>query len=185
MKSLAGRLATGLCVVGLVLVLAAVLLPDLLGLQRYIITGGSMTGTIDKGSVVYSRIVPRADLRVGDIITFRPPGFSELVTHRIIAIDAQPDGMRTFSTKGDFNQVPDPWNPMKLNEPSQARYVFHIPLLGYVLAELATRSARLVLIAVPALIIGLSLLWSLWKEAGEEVAGRLEDVVPHDASSRA
>ena len=186
MKRLIGRSATAVCVAGLIFVLLAILLPGLLGLQRFVITGGSMTGTIAKGSVIYSRVVPRDDLKVGDIITFTPPGFSEAVTHRIIAIDTQPDGTRTFSTKGDFNEVADPWDPMKLNEPRQARYVFHIPVLGYVLAALATRAARLALIGIPALVIGLSLLWSLWREAGDEIGRRVdEDGVPHDATSRA
>ena len=64
--------------------------------------------------------------------------------------------------------------------------MFHVPLLGYVLAALSMRSVRIALIGVPALLIALSLLWSLWREAGEEVALRLEDDgLPHDAESRA
>ena len=58
------------------------------------------------------------------------------VTHRIIAIEAGPDGRPAFRTKGDFNEAADPWNPVTLNEPQQARYVFQIPVLGYVLAAL-------------------------------------------------
>ena len=58
MKRHLGRLVTALCVLALVFVVGAVLLPTLLGLQRYVITGGSMTGTIPKGAVIYSRIVP-------------------------------------------------------------------------------------------------------------------------------
>ena len=75
---------------------------------------------------------------------------------------------------------------MKLNEPQQARYVFQVPLLGYVLAALSARTVRIALIGLPAVLIALSLLWSLWREAGEEVAQRLEDDgLPHDASGRA
>ena len=186
MKPLVGRLATGLCVAALVFVVAAVVIPGLFGLQRYVITGGSMSGTIPKGAVIYSRITPVEQLRVGDIITFNPPGMASAVTHRIIKVETGPDGSPAFLTQGDFNEAPDPWNPVTLNEPQQARYVFQVPLLGYVLAALSARTVRIALIGLPAVLIALSLLWSLWREAGEEVARRVEDdVMQHDAKSRA
>jgi signal peptidase len=185
-KSKAGKLLTALCAAALLLAIAALVVPAVLGLQRYVITGGSMTGTIPKGAVIYSRITPAAQLKVGDIITFTPPGFGEAVTHRIIAIEPGPDGRPAVRTKGDFNETPDPWNPVTLNGPQQARYVFQVPVLGYVLAALSMRTVRIALIGLPAVLIALSLLWSLWREAGEEVARRIEDDgLPHDARSRA
>jgi hypothetical protein len=73
-----------------------------------------------------------------------------------------------------------------LNEPQQARYVFQIPVLGYVLAALGIRMVRISLIGIPAVLIALSLLWSLWRQAGEEVARQIEDDgMPHDTRSRA
>ena len=128
-----------------------------------------MTGTIPKGAVIYSRSRRWSNSKAGDIITFNPPGYSAAVTHRIIAVEAGPDGGPAFRTKGDFNEVADPWNPITLNEPQQARYVFQVPLLGYVLAALSMRAVRIALIGLPAVLIALSLLWSLWREAGEEV----------------
>ena len=186
MKPAVGKLATGLSVAALVFVVAAVVIPGLFGLQRYVITGGSMTGTIPKGAVIYSRITPVEQLRVGDIITFNPPGMASAVTHRVIAVETGPDGRPAFRTKGDFNETADPWNPVTLNEPQQARYVFQVPLLGYVLAALSARPVRIALIGLPAVLIALSLLWSLWREAGEEVARRVEgDGMQHDAKGRA
>ncbi len=186
MRRALGKLLTIVCAAALIFVVLAILLPSLLGLQRYVITGGSMTGTIPKGSVVYSKISPAAQLKVGDIITFPPPGFSTAVTHRIMGIEPGPDGRRAYRTKGDFNESADPWNPVALNEPVQARYVFHIPSLGYVLAALGMRSVRIALIGIPAVLIALSMLWSLWRQAGEEGARRLDDDgIPHDARSRA
>jgi signal peptidase len=170
----------------LLFVVAAIVVPALFGLQRYVITGGSMTGTIPQGAIIYSRITPVEQLRAGDIITFHPPGFSTAVTHRIIAVEQGADGRPAFRTKGDFNETADPWGAVSLNEPRQARCVFHVPLLGYVLAALGARTVRIALIGVPAVLIALSLLWSLWREAGEEVVRRLEDDgVPHDARRRA
>ena len=64
--------------------------------------------------------------------------------------------------------------------------MFQVPLLGYVLAALSMRTVRIALIGLPAVLIALSLLWSLWREAGEEVARQIEDDgVPHDARGRA
>jgi signal peptidase len=161
-------IVTLLCLGAIAIVILIVVVPALLGLQRYVITGGSMTGTISRGSVIYSRLTPTDQLKVGDIITFYPPGHSAPVTHRIVAIDKGQDGRSVFHTKGDFNQVADPWK-VNLVQPKQARYVMHIPYIGYVLAALAIRQVRMILIGLPALVIAISLLWSLWAKAGEEV----------------
>lgn len=191
MKRHLGTLVTALCAAGLLFVVLTIIVPTLFGLQRYVITGGSMTGVIPRGAVIYSRITPIDQLKVGDIITFHPPGGSVAVTHRIMAIERGPNGDVAFETKGDFNAEPDPWNPITLNEPQQARYVFQIPLYGYVLAMLGMRSMRLLLIGIPAFIIALSILWSLWAKAGEEVARQADSKaaavpdIPHDARSRA
>jgi signal peptidase I len=183
-------LTTMLCAAGLLFVVFTILVPAVLGLQRYVITGGSMTGAIPKGAVIYSKITPVDRLKVGDIITFHPPGYSTAVTHRIIAIEAGSDGKPAFRTKGDFNEAADPWNPIALREPMQARYLFQIPLYGYLLAALSMRNVRMILIGLPAAIIAVSLLWSLWRQAGEEVANQSQDMaephaIPHDARGRA
>jgi signal peptidase I len=178
-----GKLLTALCATALIVVVAFILVPGLLGLQRFVITGGSMTGTIPKGAVIYSRVVPASQLRVGDIITFTPPGNHEAVTHRIIAIERGPGGQPAYRTKGDYNQAPDPWNPVTLNEPTQARYVFQVPLLGYALAALTLRSVRLAAVGIPAMLIALSILWTLWREAGEEVARERDGDLMSDEDS--
>ena len=108
MKPLVSKLVTALCAVTLVLVVAVVVIPGLFGLQRYVITGGSMTGTIPKGAVIYSKITPVEQLKVGDIITFTPPGMpsgGDAPHHRR---RAGPDGRPSFRTKGDFNEAADP-----------------------------------------------------------------------------
>ena len=64
--------------------------PAALGLHRYVILTGSMTGTYDPGSIVFDKQVPTSSLEIGDAITYAPPpGMSpnhELVTHRIVKI---------------------------------------------------------------------------------------------------
>jgi signal peptidase I len=166
MSRLLKRLVTAACVAALALVVVVLIVPAVLGLQRYVITGGSMTGAISKGSVVFSRLTPVADLRTGDIITFVPPGEAGAVTHRIHSISVR-DGQRVYRTKGDFNTAVDPWK-ITFSQPRQARYVYHIPVIGYALALLSIRAVRMLLIGLPALVIAISLLWSLWSSAGEE-----------------
>jgi signal peptidase len=169
------RLGGGLLTAAAVTLAAAVLVPALLGYQRYVITSGSMTGTYDRGSLVYDRVVPTASLKVGDVITYDPPagaGPAGLVTHRIVSITPQPGGARVFRTKGDANRVVDPWT-FTLQNRTQARAAFHLPFAGFALAALADRRLRMLLIGVPALLVALSVLAALWRDAGETaVEGR-------------
>ena len=150
-----------LCLAG-VLLAGLLLVPSLLGFQRYVITGGSMTGSYDPGSIVYERTVPVGDLRVGDVITYDPPakaGVDGLVTHRIVAIDR--DGHAPlFRTKGDANRVADPWR-FSLAQPTQAKATFAIPYLGYAFAALDVRIVRMLVIGIPALLIAIIALTRL------------------------
>jgi signal peptidase I len=163
------RRAFGLSICALALVLAlAVLLPALLGFQRYVITSGSMTGTYDRGSLVFDRVVPTSALRVGDVITFRPPGQAGLVTHRIAAVRVV-RGRRAYMTKGDANRTSDLWGAITLRDAHQARVAFHLPYLGYPIAALSERPLRLVVIGLPALLIAFSALAGLWRDTGADV----------------
>lgn len=146
-----------LCVTVSVLALAFIL-PAALGLQRYAIAGGSMTGSIPRGSVVLEEVVPVSDLRVGDVITYMPPadsGVDNLVTHRVVAIE---DG--ELRTKGDANPDRDPWT-FRLTAATQPRVVAHVPLVGYVFLALQQRDVRVLAIGVPAGLVALLSLGQL------------------------
>src|SRR2546421_9900673 len=131
---------------------ALMLLPAAVGYGRYVVTGGSMSGAYPRGSLVFDEEVPTASLRVGDVITYRPPpgaGPRGLVTHRMVWAGRARDGARAFRTKGDANPTPDPWR-FELRGRTQAKAVFSVPLLGWPFAALAERRIRMVLIGVPA-----------------------------------
>lgn len=154
-----GSRAGGLLVnVGLAVTFLAALgflVPSLMGLQRYVIMGGSMEGTYDLGSVVFSEVVPTSELAVGDVITYVPPaesGISTLVTHRIVEIDGD-----EYRTQGDANAKVDPWT-FQLTAATQPRVVTHVPYVGFAFMALADRGTRMALIGIPA---GLIALWSL------------------------
>jgi signal peptidase I len=152
-------LATALCAACLGLA-GLMLLPGLLGYQRYVITSGSMTGTYDRGSIVFDDVVPVSDLRVGDAITYTPPpgsGRSGRITHRIVWIGSDQLGRRALRTQGDANETADPWT-FTLDGPTQARVAFQVPYVGYVLSALAIRQVRMLLIGLPALLIALAIV---------------------------
>ena len=143
--------STLLSVVG-TLVAVAFIVPSFFGLQRYVITGTSMTGTIGFGSIAFEEVVPVHDLRVGDVITYAPPpasGVDHMVTHRIVAIHGA-----TYRTKGDAVPQADPWK-FRLDAPEQSRVVFSVPWAGYPFIWLADRGIRMLVIGAPAAAIAL------------------------------
>jgi len=164
-QRLGTALATALCAVCLSLA-GLMLLPGLLGYQRYVITSGSMTGTYDRGSIVFDDVVPVSDLRVGDAITNTPPtgsGPTGRITHRIVWIGSDQFGRPALRTQGDANESADPWT-FTLDGQSQARVAFHVPYVGYVLSALAIRQARMLLIGLPALVIAVAIVLSFRRD---------------------
>lgn len=163
------RAASSLGIV-LVLAIGALMIGStLLGMERYVITGGSMEPTIPKGSLVFDEVVPTEELRQGDVVTYAPPageGPGGLVTHRIVWAGKDAAGRPGFRTKGDANAVADPWR-FSLGA-RQARVRLHVPYAGYVLAFVSRPRVRMALIGLPALLIGLFVLAGLWRDAGAD-----------------
>ena len=157
---------------------ALLIAPGLLGWERYVIVSGSMTGTYDRGSLVFDEVVPVKSLKVGDVITYKPPrgsGPEGLVTHRISSIGKDPkNGARVFRTKGDANKSADPWT-FVLPDKRQARVVAGIPHVGFALAALAQRQFRMLIVGVPAALIALIVLGGVWREAGREADAKAAD----------
>ena len=190
MRLLARLLRTAVVATGSVAVAilaATTLLPAIAGYDRYVITSGSMTGTYDTGSIVYAKAVPTADLRVGDVITYAPPpGASptRLVTHRIASIRRGPEGERVFRTKGDANQSADPWK-FVLPGATQARVRGGVPYVGYAFLALGTRSLRMLVIGLPALLVALAVLLGIFREARSEARlERLDAAAPAPHAGR-
>jgi len=142
-----------LAVTALVAVAALMLVPALLGYERYVITGGSMGGSLPRGSIAYEERVPVTDLRPGDVITYTPPGHGGRVTHRIASIGAR-GGVRT---KGDANAARDPWRG-RLSGSEQAVVRFHVPLVGYAFGARGIRRVRMLVIGGPALAVAVAAL---------------------------
>lgn len=132
-------------VVGAVLVISVG--PRALAYQTFIVLSASMSPEIEVGSVVVAVPVERAGLSVGDVITYQRVEEPDLpVTHRIVAMRAVP-GAVMARTKGDANDVPDPWE-VQLGA-TVLRVAFAIPIAGYILYFAQTTAGRVVTIGMP------------------------------------
>lgn len=154
-----GWVGWGVSVVGIIVLLV----PTLLGYQRYVIVSNSMSGLFERGAVVFSKPQPVSELGVGDVITYRPPaatGINHLVTHRVSDRTVNEDGSIMFRTKGDANPGKDPWTFTLVNQ-EQNVMEFSVPVVGYALIALSNQQVRLALITVPAVVIAAMALYEL------------------------
>ena len=128
-------------------VLAISVGPRVLPYQTFVVLSASMAPDIAVGSVVVALPAERAELAVGDVITYQRVEEPDLpVTHRIVALRAVP-GALIAQTKGDANEVADPWE-VQLG-PSVLRVAVAIPFVGYVLYFAQTLAGRVLTIGVP------------------------------------
>ena len=174
-----GGLVVNVVLVTLTLGAIAYVVPSFLGYERYVITGGSMSGTIEKGSVVFSKNTPAADLEVGDVITYQPPadsGVNTLVTHRILSMEPGENGSTVFRTQGDANPDPDPWT-FSLVDTEQPVVQHAVPTVGWVMIAMADREIRMLVVGLPAAIIALMALVQLIGALRPSRADEAEDAV--------
>lgn len=154
-------IAAGLVVLGLV---AITIGPRFLPYQALIVRSGSMSPTIPTGSIVFYTKIPSAQVKVGDVIVFTKPGdTTEKVTHRVYQIGHSATG-EYFITKGDANGTPDDWRVPAVGTGWIAR--FHLPSIGYALVYLQSTLARLLLLVIPAILLGAITLYEIWQDRG-------------------
>jgi signal peptidase len=167
---LVGRILSWILVAAAAIVAASLLAvtigPKLFPYQALVVRSGSMSPTIQTGSIVFYKKVNADKVKVGDIIVFEKPGqTNEKVTHRVYKISNSPTG-RYFTTKGDANGTPDSWRVPAVGTGWVS--AFHIPAIGYALAALQSTLARLLLLVIPALGLGAITLYEIWRERGRE-----------------
>ena len=144
--------------------LAITIGPRVLPYQALVVRSGSMAPTIPTGSVVFYHRVAATNVKVGQVIVFSRPGqSSERVTHRVYKIASSPAG-RYFVTKGDANGAADDWRVPAVGKGWVAS--FHIPVVGYILYDLQSTTARLLLLLIPALLLGAITLYEIWRDRG-------------------
>lgn len=137
------------------------------------VTSGSMEPAVPVHSLIFVKEVAADDVRIGDIITFDPPGPTTRVTHRVVARERS--GSRWyFQTKGDANPTTDDWrrglpNPERYrgdltygNEPA-IRHVATVPFAGWISVLGAVPRLRTALVLTPFALVGLALLTAIWR----------------------
>jgi signal peptidase len=153
--------AATVVVIGL---LAITVGPRFLPYQALVVRSGSMAPKIPTGSVVFYSKLAADKVKVGQIIVFSRPGQpGERVTHRVFKIGKSPTGPY-FITKGDANGAPDDWRVPAVGTGWVAG--LHVPYVGYVLADLQSTTARLLLLLIPALALGAITLFEIWRDRG-------------------
>ncbi|MFZ0128132.1 MAG: signal peptidase I [Candidatus Dormiibacterota bacterium] len=157
-----GRIRKSITAIGTILILA------LVGLGITVRTGhlslmpvlsGSMAPTAPTGDLAVLWQVPTSSLKVGDVVTFYPPGDTSVAKmHRIVVL-ARAGDKTTITTKGDANRIADPWGKVVLKGTTAYRMVAVVPLLGWT-AALGRWWIPLVLIAA-GVLLGIATLQDL------------------------
>lgn len=138
----------------LVVVLALLLVGvRLVGLRPMCVLSGSMEPTYHVGSLIYVKPCAPEDVQVGDPITFVVNEDLDVVTHRVVSIDAE---NQHFYTKGDANDAPD-GAPVYFKN-LIGRPVFTIPYLGYVSNWVSNPPGMYLAIALALVLIILTFL---------------------------
>ena len=167
---------TTVVMVAALLLAALMVVPTLLGFERYVIVSGSMVPTIPVGSVVYDEVVPVGDIEIGDIITFVPPpeyGIDDPVTHRVVKItspartaatrasgSSRPRGTRTrTSTRGRWCST----------APTRPATSATSPTSGMSTWRSRSAGSRSWLIAIPSIALIVYIIVTLWRVSGDGV----------------
>jgi signal peptidase I len=149
--------------------LLAAVAPQLAGYRSFTVRSGSMTPAIETGDVVVTEPIAPLAARVGDIVTFvDPEGTGKLFSHRVQSVRAE-GGQVAFVTRGDANTSTEHWRVPA--DGSIGKVVYRIPKVGYALAWIDSPPARLVLVAIPALLLLWAALLRIWRPERAAEAG--------------
>jgi signal peptidase I len=149
-------------VIGLVV---AVTLPVAFGLHPMTVLTGSMRPTIQPGDMVVDQPIPPSQIRVGDIVTFREPHGTRTITHRVREVGIS-EGQARVTTRGDANDTVEKWQVPLTG--SVGRVVYQVPKIGYPVTWSHTRTGRLALVSVPALVLAIWAMVKIWRSSEEE-----------------
>ena len=124
---------------------------NIAGFTPLTVQSDSMSPTFSKGDLIVIQKCDTSKLEVGDIVTFHTIIDNEyaLNTHRIAAID-EVNGMRSFTTKGDNNDVAD--THIISDGDIVGKYLFALPQMGKVMDFLSSSVGFLIVIVLPMLL---------------------------------
>ncbi|TCP30930.1 Signal peptidase I [Scopulibacillus darangshiensis] len=136
-----------------------------LGYMPLTVLSNSMNPTFETGDLVISKQVNPADIKKGDVITFKGD-HERLITHRVIKINHE-QGAISFVTKGDNNNVKD--QKSVPGEHLVGKQTFQIPNAGYVVNFARRPIGVILLIFLPLAGYVLLELYERFKMKREEL----------------
>ncbi|NLV16137.1 MAG: signal peptidase I [Syntrophomonadaceae bacterium] len=127
--------------------------PQILGHRMYIVLSGSMEPAFSPRSLIFVKPMEPEEIHEGDIITFTgaQANSKDLTTHRVIEIERDEAGQLSFVTKGDANDVNDPY-PVP-GDRLIGKVNLALPFLGAVMDFAQTKEGILALIIVPGVLL--------------------------------
>lgn len=154
------RIAFVVAELALVLVMASVLVPRLLGQSVLVVKGGSMGGAYPLGSVAFTHSVPAGEVEVGDVIGIRATPDEPGILHRIVKIE-KAEGQTLVYTKGDANRRADP-EPSVLQSEVQVAGG-HLPHVGYLLGIVMTPMGWMAFMVLPGAALATVTVLRIWR----------------------
>lgn len=151
----------------IVLPFAVFMFPQIIGFSdSYIAQSDSMAPAIKPGSVIFVNSVQPSEISQGDIITFREHrGDDVLITHRVQEVQRF-DRETQFKTKGDANPEADPeWIP---DYQVVGKTSLTVPRMGRIVEIANTGLGKIVVIAIPSILLILNELRNMVKTIESE-----------------
>ncbi|MCR4435352.1 MAG: signal peptidase I [Clostridiales bacterium] len=137
--------------------------PKVFGCRLMAVLSGSMEPTLHTGSVIAVRPVsdPKA-LKEGEIVTYKALDNPDMmITHRIKKVVGSGDHVE-YITQGDSNGSEDP-NPVPAANIVGIYANIAIPLMGYALSVVRTKTGIMLLLIIPGSILILSRIIAVWR----------------------
>ena len=123
----------------------------LFGYKFYDVLTGSMSPTINPGSLIIVKEIDDKEVKEGDVITFKGTSTSNLTTHRVVEVIDKNNNIK-FQTKGDANDVLD---PMLIDgNLLVGKVVFNVPYMGKVMSFINQYRVIIVILIIAYLCFG-------------------------------
>lgn len=187
-----GSRSLGSIIVSLVLVLAVILCLSVMvqvlnkgyfsvaGYSLFRVATGSMEPEIPVGAILVCRETSIDTLELGDIINYysREPGrFDQIITHRIVRVMTDENGVRILETKGDANLVSDPYFVTEENLIGQVTYYSgQDNVAASILSFMTSGVGFIVCLAMPCMLIAGLIMQSCVSKIKEDMRYAIEEL---------
>lgn len=140
-----------IAIVAIFMVISILSNVGLFGYKFYNVLTGSMSPTINPGSLIIVKKMDSNEINEGDIITFKGSSTSNLTTHRVVEVIEKNNNIK-FQTKGDANDVLD---PMLVDEGLLiGKVILDIPYMGKVMSFINQYRVIIVILIIAYLCFG-------------------------------